>query len=97
MVVKQRIPTIPITEIEQSAFCQTDDELQAKTLEDEFSAGVRWQKLPVSYMRMSPDELDVRIADARAKLGDRAVILGHHYQRDEIIKYAEYRGDSFNL
>ena len=97
MVVEQRIPTIPITEIEQSAFCQTDDELRAKSLEDEFSAGVRWQKLPVSYMRMSPEELDERIAEARAKLGDRAVILGHHYQRDEIIKYADYRGDSFNL
>ena len=85
MVVEQRIPTIPITEIEQSAFCQTDDELRAKTLEDEFSAGVRWQKLPVSYMRMSPEELDERIAEARAKLGDSAVILGHHYQRDEVI------------
>ena len=97
MVVKERIPTIPITEIEQSAFCQTDDELKAKTLEDEFGAGVRWQKLPVSYMRMSPEELDERIAEARAKLGDSAVILGHHYQRDEIIKYADYRGDSFNL
>ncbi len=97
MVVEQRIPTIPITEIEQSAFCQTDDELKAKTLEDEFSTGVRWQKLPVSYMRMSPEELDERIGEARAKLGDSAVILGHHYQRDEIIKYADYRGDSFNL
>ena len=97
MVVMERIPTIPITEIEQSAFCQTDDELKAKTLEDEFGAGVRWQKLPVSYMRMSPEELDERIAEARAKLGDSAVILGHHYQRDEIIKYADYRGDSFNL
>ena len=97
MVVEQRIPTIPITEIEQSAFCRTDDELRAKTLEDEFSAGVRWQKLPVSYMRMSPEELDERIGKARAKLGDSAVILGHHYQRDEIIKYADYRGDSFNL
>ena len=83
MVVKERIPTIPMTEIEQSAFCQTDDELKAKTLEDEFGAGVRWQKLPVSYMRMSPEELDERIAEARARLGDSAVILGHHYQRDE--------------
>ena len=97
MVVEQRVPTIPITEIEQSAFCQTDDELRAKTLQDEFSAGVRWQKLPVSYMRMSPEELDERIAVARAKLGASTVILGHHYQRDEIIKYADYRGDSFNL
>ncbi len=97
MVVKERTPTIPITEIEQSAFCRTDDELSAKSLEDEFNAGVRWQRLPVSYMRMSPAELDERIAAARAKLGDSAVVLGHHYQRDEIIKYADYRGDSFNL
>lgn len=97
MVVTERTPTIPITEIEQSAFCRADDELSAKSLEDEFNAGVRWQRLPVSYMRMSPAELDERIAAARAKLGDNAVVLGHHYQRDEIIKYADYRGDSFNL
>lgn len=97
MVVTERTPTIPITEIEQSAFCRADDELSAKSLEDEFNAGVRWQRLPVSYMRMSPAELDERIAAARANLGARAVVLGHHYQRDEIIKYADYRGDSFNL
>ena len=97
MVVTERTPTIPITEIEQSAFCRADDELSAKSLEDEFNAGVRWQKLPVSYMRMSPADLDERIAAARANLGARAVVLGHHYQRDEIIKYADYRGDSFNL
>ena len=97
MVTKLKEPTIPITEIEQSAFCQTDDELKSKPLEEELAAGVRWQKLPVSYMKTSPEELDVRIAEARAALGQRLVILGHHYQRDEIIKYADLRGDSFKL
>ena len=97
MVTKLKQPVIPITEIEQSAFCQTDEELSSKTLAEEFQAGVRWQKLPVSYMRMSPEELDDRIGAARAKLGSSLVILGHHYQRDEIIKYADYRGDSFKL
>ena len=94
---RERTPTIPITEIEQSAFCQSDDELRSKPLEEEFQAGVRWQKLPVSYMRTSLEELDVRIGEARKALGERLVILGHHYQRDEIIKYADLRGDSFKL
>ncbi len=47
MAINLRQPTIPITEIEQSAFCQTDDTLKAKTLEEEFEAGVRWQKIPI--------------------------------------------------
>ena len=38
-----------------------------------------------------------RIAAARATLGDRLVILGHHYQRDEVIRFADYTGDSFKL
>ena len=97
MVITLKEPTIPITEIEQSAFCQTDDELKAKSLDEEFQAGVRWQKLPVSYMRTSPEDLDARITSARAALGNRLVILGHHYQRNEIIKFADYRGDSFKL
>ena len=89
--------TIPITEIEQSAFCQTDDELNSKTLEEEFGSGVRWQKLPISYMRTSPEQLEKNISTARKRLGDRVVILGHHYQRDEVIKFADKRGDSFKL
>tara|TARA_Y100000294_G_scaffold107349_2_gene99629 strand:+ start:7809 stop:8753 length:945 start_codon:yes stop_codon:yes gene_type:complete len=97
MVTKLKTPTIPITEIEQSAFCQTDEKLTAKPLAEEFDAGVRWQKLPMQYMRMTPDELDQRIAAVRAKLGERVVLLGHHYQRDEIIRFADFRGDSFKL
>ena len=97
MATQVREPTIPITEIEQSAFCQTDEELKSKTLEEEFKTGVRWQNIPISYLKKTPEELDARIFEARAALGDRLVVLGHHYQRNEIIKYADLRGDSFKL
>jgi quinolinate synthase len=55
------------------------------------------QPLPEEYLGLSDEEMDRRIAVARAKLGKRLVILGHHYQRDEIIKFADYTGDSFKL
>src|SRR3954465_14903857 len=53
------------------------------------------QALPERYLGLSDEEMDRRIADARAKLGRRVVILGHHYQRDEVIKFADYTGDSY--
>jgi quinolinate synthase len=55
------------------------------------------QPLPEAYLGLSDDEMEVRIAAARAALGDRLVILGHHYQRDEVIRFADYTGDSFKL
>src|ERR1041385_1092894 len=55
------------------------------------------QALPSQYLGLSDDEMDVRIAAARAKLGSQLVILGHHYQRDEVIKFADYTGDSYKL
>ena len=97
MVVQLREPTIPITEIEQSAFCQTDEELKSKPLEEELKVDVRWQKIPITYLKATPEELDTRIGEARAAIGERLVVLGHHYQRNEIIKYADHRGDSFKL
>ena len=55
------------------------------------------QAIPDHYLEMSADELDRRIGRARAQLGEDAVVLGHHYQRDEIIQFADFRGDSFKL
>jgi quinolinate synthase len=55
------------------------------------------QPLPERYIGLSDDEMDARIAAAKAALGRRLVILGHHYQRDEVIKFADYTGDSYKL
>src|SRR5262245_36515710 len=55
------------------------------------------QPLPEEYLGLSAAEMDERIAAARAKLGSRLLILGHHYQRDEVITFADYTGDSFRL
>lgn len=53
--------------------------------------------LPQEYADLSPEEADARIVAAKQKLGKKLVILGHHYQRDEIIRHADYRGDSYKL
>jgi quinolinate synthase len=55
------------------------------------------QALPERYIGLSDAEMDARIAAARAALGRRLIILGHHYQRDEVIKFADYTGDSYKL
>jgi quinolinate synthase len=55
------------------------------------------QTLPERYLGLTPEVLEQRIAAARAALGPRLVILGHHYQRDEVIRFADYTGDSWKL
>jgi quinolinate synthase len=53
--------------------------------------------LPQEYRDASEDELHARIAAAKATLGERVVILGHFYQREEVVRHADYVGDSFQL
>jgi len=50
-----------------------------------------------SYLLVPDNALDERIAAAKARLGQDVVILGHHYQRDEVVKFADFRGDSLKL
>ena len=53
--------------------------------------------IPDRYTTAAPDDLTAWIAAAREALGDRLLILGHHYQRDEVMRWAHLRGDSFGL
>src|ERR671938_83269 len=50
-----------------------------------------------NYLILPDESMDSRIAAAKRVLGSRVLILGHHYQRDEVIKFADYTGDSFKL
>jgi quinolinate synthase len=53
--------------------------------------------LPDDYTLASPDELSARIRTAKDTLGDRLLVLAHHYQRDEVYRWADASGDSFKL
>ncbi|MEC9107826.1 MAG: quinolinate synthase NadA, partial [Chloroflexota bacterium] len=93
---KNRI-NIPVTELEQSAFCQDGSNFRTKTLEQEFKAGVRWQKIPTRYLKLKPEEIRSSIKDLKKSLGDKVTILGHHYQREDVIEFSDLQGDSFLL
>ena len=76
--------------------CPTDALVPAPLSQE--PAFITWQQdIPRAYLDMSPEELDQRVTRARAALGKKLVILGHHYQRDEVIKFADFTGDSFKL
>ena len=57
----------------------------------------RQQQLPAFYRELNDEQLHDRIREAKAKLGQDLVILGHFYQRDEIVQHADFIGDSFQL
>ena len=49
------------------------------------------------YLALPDHSMDERIAEARRKLGKSTILLGHHYQRDEVIRFADFTGDSYKL
>ena len=98
MVIKhQNRIKVPITELEQSAFCQDGSNFRTKTLEQEFKAGVRWQKIPTRYLKLKPEEIRSSIKEVKKSLGEKVMILGHHYQREDVIEFSDLQGDSFLL
>lgn len=57
-----------------------------------------WQQpLPPIYNELSDPELRLRIASAKEAMGSRLVVLGHHYQQDDVVAFADFTGDSFEL
>jgi len=65
---------------------------------DKAPVQVAGEACSLDHYLVQPDEsMDARIGEARARLGAEAVVLGHHYQRDEVIRFADFTGDSYKL
>lgn len=58
---------------------------------------LRQEKIPREYFKIPAAERDARIWKLKGDLGSRLTILGHHYQRDEVIQFADFQGDSYGL
>src|SRR5256712_7169223 len=78
---------------DSSTLIGTDQPLTVRAPEIEAGVGCDFD----SYLLVLDNALDERIASAKARLSRDVVILGHHYQRDEVVKFADFRGDSLKL
>jgi quinolinate synthase len=76
--------------------CESDS-IETVPLEEERAFAYWQQDIPAEYWKLSPDEVIARVGAARKALGSRAIILGHHYQREDVVAFADEKGDSFKL
>ena len=88
------LPVSEIAVLNEANSCVSDRPLETEPLSAEPSFAF-WQKdIPEAYWSLDGAALAERIRIAREKLGTRCVVLGHHYQREDIIQFTDYRGDS---
>jgi quinolinate synthase len=91
---------LPISEellLTEAMECQNDRPLATTPLDEEPAFAFWQQDIPADYWALDAGLLVERIHTAKARLAPRLVILGHHYQREDIIQFADYRGDSLKL
>jgi quinolinate synthase len=77
--------------------CETNSGMRTLPLSQEPSFAYWQQDIPREYWDLDEETLVERVAAARRKLGERLIVLGHHYQREDVIQFADFRGDSFKL
>ncbi len=78
--------------------CVPEESVGAYDLLDRYGAeAMKQERLPRAAFKMDAAERDAKIWELRRQLGDRLVVLGHHYQRDEVVQFADFTGDSFKL
>jgi quinolinate synthase len=82
-----------LVEIAKSPLAGAEQPETIRVPEVEAGVGCNFDK----YVLVPDESLDGRIAAAKERLGRDVVILGHHYQRDEVVKFADFRGDSLKL
>src|SRR3954468_21854557 len=82
----------------QPASCVPEESVGAYNLLRRYGVSApRQQRIPRDYFTMPGPERDEKIWTLKRQLDEHLVILGHHYQRDEVIQFADFRGDSFKL
>ncbi|HEX5371014.1 MAG TPA: quinolinate synthase NadA, partial [Dehalococcoidia bacterium] len=91
------IPISSVSTATSGIACETSTGITTMPLSSEASFAYWQQDIPKQYWDLDAQQLIDRVAAARDKLGTRLIVLGHHYQREDIIQFADFRGDSFKL
>ncbi len=82
----------------EPASCVPEEGTGAYEQLNDYGVGpIQQERIPRTYFAMPDEERDARIFALKDQLGDRLTILGHHYQRDEVIQFADFQGDSYLL